>query len=52
MRWPTSAVRTPYVGAVAPATLTQSVPVELHRCHWRLNEVGAGDQVPFDTRSS
>jgi hypothetical protein len=32
--------------------LTQSVPDELHRCHWKPNDVGVGDQVPRDTRSS
>ena len=52
IRWPTSSERTPYVGPLAPATLTQSVPVELQRCHWNPNDVGVGDQVPRKTRSS
>src|SRR3954451_10198789 len=52
MRWSTSAERTPYVGPVAPGTLTQSVPVEVQRCHWKPNEVGVGDQVPRETRIS
>jgi hypothetical protein len=26
-------------------------PSELHRCHCRENDVGVGDQLPFETRS-
>src|SRR5436189_5472303 len=51
-RLPTSTARTPYVAPVAPATLTQSVPDELQRCHWNANDVGVGDQVPRETLNS
>jgi hypothetical protein len=48
-RWSTSAERTPYVRPVAPAMFKQPVPSGSQRCHWRENEVGAGDQVPLLT---
>src|SRR5262249_47988876 len=51
-RWPTSSARTPYAAPLAPATLTQSVPDVLQRCHWNPNDVGVGDQVPRETCSS
>jgi hypothetical protein len=31
---------------------THAAPAVSHRCHWRENEVGVGDHVPFETRSS
>src|SRR5262249_58784035 len=42
----------PYAAPLAPATLTQSVPDVLQRCHWNPNDVGVGDQVPRETCSS
>src|SRR5438034_3926812 len=50
--WPTAASRTPYVRPVAPAMFTQFAPAVSQRCHWRVNEVGVGLQLPFETVSS
>jgi hypothetical protein len=48
---PTSALRTPYVFAVAPSTSLQAVAVE-HRCHWYEYESTPPDQVPVDAVNS
>ena len=36
---------------LAPATLMQSVPVAVQRCHWYPYEPGFGDHVPVETLS-
>ena len=46
-----SSLRTPYVWPVAPLMLTQAVPSAAQRCHWREDEDGVGDHVPFVTDS-